>query len=121
MTTEIPKEKWAEFFNELSKRRFGWVTKIEVLDESIGDQILSENLPLGGVTFEENADKREIEISVGKDFDRHQTHTISNPVKVEYLDEGNIFGGVIEIEEQNKTHTIVRLLNPLPIDLSFIV
>ena len=121
MTTEIPQEKWAEFFDELSRRRFGWQTKVEVLDASLGDQILSEGLPFDGLTFEEKAGRREIELSVGKTRDRHQTHKISNPVKIEYLDNGDLLGGVIEIEEENKTRTLVRLLNPLPIDLSFIV
>ena len=121
MTTEIPKEKWAEFFNELSKRRFGWKTKVEVLDASLGAAILSEGLPFDGITFEEMPNRREIELSVGKTFDQHQTHKISNPMKVEYLDNGDFFGGVVEIEEENKTRTLVRLLNPMPIDLSFIV
>ena len=121
MTTEIPKEKWAEFFNELSKRRFGWKTKVEIHDESLGDRILSEGLPFDGITFEEMPGRNEIELSVGTTFDRHQTHKISNPLKIEYLDHGDFFAGVIEIEEENNTRTRVRLLNPLPIDLSFIV
>lgn len=121
MTTEIPQEKWDDFFNELSKRRFGWKTKVEVLDASLGDQIISEGLPFEGLTFEKKSGRREIELSVGETFERHQTHTIPNPVKVQYLDNGDFFGGVIEIEEENKTRTLVRLLNPLPIDLSFAV
>jgi hypothetical protein len=121
MTTEIPKAKWTEFFNELSKRRFGWKTKVEVLGETLGASILSEGLPFDGITFEEMPGRKEIELSVGKTFDQHQTHKISNPVKVEYLDNGDFFGGVIEIEEENETRTLVRLLNPLPIDLSLIV
>ena len=121
ITTEIPKEKWAIFFNEFSKRRFGWKTKVEVRDTSLGDQILSVGLFFHGLTFEEKSGRHEIELSVGKNFHVHQTHTISNPVKVEFQHDGEYFGGVIGIEDENKTRTLVRVLNPVPIDLSFVV
>ncbi len=119
MTIEIPKEKWTEFFDDLSKRRFGWETKIEVLNESIGDQILSEGLPLGGVTFEEKAGRHEIEIAVGETADNHQTHNISNPAKVAYLDEGDFLGGVVEIEDENNTKTLISLLKPMPVYVGY--
>jgi hypothetical protein len=119
MTTEIPKEKWSEFFNDLSRRRFGWTTRIEVLDDAVGDQILSEGLPLNGIIFEARSGRQEIELLVGENADYHQAHKIPNPVKVEYLDEGNFLGGVIEIEEENKNRTLVQLLNPMPIYLGW--
>lgn len=119
MTFDIPKEKWKEFFDDLSKRRFGWETKIEVLDESVGDQILSEGLPLNGVTFEEKAGRQELEIAIGETTSNHITHNIENPSKVAYLDEGDFFGGVIEIEDEAETKTLVRLVNPMPVYLGY--
>jgi hypothetical protein len=119
MTLEIPKEKWTEFFNDLSKRRFGWTTRIEILDEAVGDQILSEGLPFNGITFEAKSGSCEIELMIGETTEQHQTHKIPNPFKVEYLDEGDFLGGVIEIEEENKTRTLVRLLNPMPLYVGY--
>jgi Family of unknown function (DUF5335) len=119
MTIEIPKEKWTSFFDDLSRRRFGWETKIEVLSEAVGDQILSDGLPLNGVTFEEKAGRHEIEIAVGDTANNHQTHNISNPTKAAYLDEGDFFGGVIEIEDENKTKTLIKLLNPMPVYVGY--
>jgi hypothetical protein len=119
MTIEIPKDKWAQFFDDLSKRRFGWETKIEVMNESIGDQILSEGLPLGGITFEEKTGRHEIEIAVGENPARHQMHNLSNPVKVAYLDEGDFLGGVIEIEDEVGTQTLIKLLNPMPVYVGY--
>ena len=119
MTIEIPKEKWTEFFDDLSRRRFGWETKIEVLDESVGDQILSEGLPLNGITFDKKSGRHELEIAVGETTDNHQTHNIENPLKVAYLDEGDFFGGVVEIEEETGTKTLVKLLSPMPIYLGY--
>jgi hypothetical protein len=119
MTTEISREKWAQFFDDLSKRRFGWETQIEVLNESVGDQILSEGLPLGGITFEEKRGRHEIEIVVGENVEQHQTHNISNPFKVSYLNEGNFLGGVVGIEEEDGTQTLIKLLNPMPIYVGY--
>ena len=119
MTIEIPKEKWAQFFNDFSKRRFGWETKIEVLQESLGDQILSEGLPLNGVIFEEKSGRSEIEISIGENTEQHQTHNISNPTKVSYLSENEFRGGVVEIEEENYTKTLIRLINPMPVAVGY--
>ena len=119
MTIEIPQEKWSEFFNDLSKRRFGWTTKIEVLDENSGDQILTNGLPLNGVIFEEKSGRREIELSVGETTERHHSHAIANPVKVKYLSDGNFAGGVIAIEEENKICTLVSLLSPMPVYVGY--
>lgn len=118
MTIEIPKEKWSEFFNDFSRRRFAWETKIEVLDESVGDQILSEGLPLNGIIFEEKNGKSTLEISVGENTEQHQTHNIVNPTKVAYLGEnGN--GGVLEIEEETGVKTLIRLINPMPVYVGY--
>lgn len=119
MTIEIPKEKWNEFFNDLSRRRFGWEAKIEVLDEAVGDQILSEGLPIGGITFENKAGKETIEIAVGDTREQHQMHNIFHPAKVAYLDEGDFLGGVIEIEDANKTKTLISLINPMPVYVGY--
>lgn len=119
MTIEIPQERWKEFFDDLSKRRFGWETKIEVLNESVGDQLLSEGLPLNGITFEEKSGRHELEIAVGESADQHQTHNISNPTKVAYLDEGDFLGGVIDIEDENGTKTLISLLSPMPVYVGY--
>lgn len=120
MTIEIPKEKWTKFFDDLSRRRFGWKTDVEVMSESVGDQILSDDLPLNGIVFEEKAGRSQLEISLGETADNHQTHTISNPSKIVYLDEGNFLGGVVEIEEEKSdTKTLIKLLNPMPIYVGY--
>lgn len=119
MTIEIPKEKWKEFFDDLSRRRYGWETKIEILDESVGDQILSEGLPLGGITFETKSGRSEVEISVGETAGQHQTHNIFDPSKIAYLDEGDFLGGVIGIEDEGGTQTLIKLLNPMPVYIGY--
>ena len=119
MTLEIPKEKWAQFFNDLSRRRFGWTTKIEVMNDSIGDQVLSENLPLNGITVEETGDETTIEIAVGPNTTTHQSHTIVNPEKVAFLGDNERAGGFIEFEEANGTKTLVHIIEPMPITVTY--
>ncbi len=115
ITIEIPKDKWSEFLNDFTKRRFGWGTKVEVLDKSVGDQILSEGLVLNGVTYEDKSGNVKIEISLGENVEKHQTHTISNPVKIAYLSENDSHSGVLEIEEENGTKTLIGLIQPMPV------
>lgn len=118
-TIEIPKDKWTEFLNDFSKRRYGWETKVEVLDESVGDQILSEGLILNGITHEDKTGNCTIEISLGENTGHHQTHTIPKPVKIAYLSETNIQAGVLEIVEETGTKTLIKLMNPMPIVVEY--
>jgi len=116
MTNEIPGKNWELFLGQLSKRRFAWATKIEVLNSSIGDQILDNGLPLMGVTYESRGQKSTIEIMVGEGKS-HQTHNIQNPERVTYLGEKDKTSGVLEIAESDGTRTLIHFLRPLPISL----
>lgn len=118
MTFDIPKEKWTEFLNDLSRRRFGWETRIEVISENLGDQILSSGLPLTGVTFQDRAGMMEIEILVGEGTS-HQAHSISNPSALSYLSEPDHYRGLLEIEEANGTKTLLSLIDPMPVQLGY--
>jgi hypothetical protein len=119
MTIEIPQEKWNEFFNDLSRRRFGWTTRVEVMNDDAGDQILSDALPLNGATFEEKSGKSVLVLAVGETAEQHQAHVIANPVKVEFLRNGDFEGGVLKIEEESGTRTLVTLLNPMPVYVGY--
>lgn len=119
MTLEIPKEKWSEFFDDLTRRRFAWETKIEVLSPSIGDQILSEGLPLNGITYKEKDGAGKLEISVGETADQHQTHNITAPTKVAFLSEDRFHDGVLEIEDESEVKTLIRIINPMPIHVGY--
>ena len=79
MSFEITKEYWSDFFNTLSQRRFESRTRIEILEPAMGDQVLSEGMPLNGITFESTGDRTSIDITVVGSRDSHQTHHIINP------------------------------------------
>ena len=119
MTSEIPREEWKMFFDDLTKRRFDWQTKVEIFDEDIGNQTLEDGLPLNGITLEEKADDTFIEIFIGTDDDHHQTHTIKNPTKINYLAEGGKLNGIVEFEELSGTKTLVHIIQPMPIVVNY--
>ena len=120
MTSEIPREQWKVFFDDLTKRRFEWETKIEIFDDDIGNQILDKGLPLNGITIEKKAEDTFIEIFIGTDDERHQTHTIKNPTKINYLGEGEKPSGIVEIVEMNTRKTLVHIIQPMPINVQYI-
>jgi len=120
MNFEIKREDWADFFETLSKRRYEWKTKIEILKTDIGDQILTEGLPLNGFTVESAGARTSIDISVGENTDAHQTHTINNPSKVAFLKAEGNRGNVIDIEEEDGTKTLITFIEPMGIWVGYI-
>ena len=119
MNFEIKKEMWTDFFDSLSKRRYEWKTRIEVFNSEIGDQVLTEGLPLNGFTVETNGDRITIDLSVGENTDSHQTHIIQNPERVAYLAADENHGDVIDIEEKDGTKTLITFIEPMGLLVGF--
>ncbi len=108
------------FFDGLSKRRFEWESKIEIMNAEMGDQMLVNGLPLFGITAEPLDDGISVEIMVGIENEQHQTHSVANPSRIAYLSQPGKTSGVVEIEEANGTKTLIHLLSPLPIKLEYV-
>lgn len=120
MTQEIPKYRWLSFFDNLTKRRFEWRTKIEVISEEIGSQILENGLPLQGITAEIMSDEKSVvEVLVGQDRKHHQTHNIKNPTKIAYLSDDDSPSGIVEIEEADGTKTLIHIMQPTPLAVDY--
>lgn len=120
MTNEIPMHNWEMFLDDVTKRRFDWQTKIEVLSEEFGNQILDEGLPLSGITLERKGDETTVGIMVGTDDDHHQTHNIKNPTKILYLGDDDKPSGIVEIEEADKTKTLIHIIQPMPLVIKYV-
>jgi hypothetical protein len=119
MNLEIKEEEWADFFDTLGKRRYEWTTKIEVLGKEMGDQVLTDGLPLNGITVETKGDFTSIDISVGENTESHQTHNIKNPSRVAFLAAADNHGDVIDIEEEDGTKTLITLIEPMSILIGY--
>ncbi len=113
MNFEIKKENWGQFFDNLSKRRFEWMTEVEVNNAEVGHQVLSNGLPFNGITVETAGDSVSIELSMGETAGHHQSHTINDPTKVAFLAGDATHGDVIDIEEADGTKTLIRFTEPM--------
>ena len=106
-TIEIPRETWAVYFDNLSKRALNEPVRIEVENRDIGDQEMTRKLPLVGIDLDtKGSEAGAIEVSVG-DERRELMHRIDNAVRV-YLkidDDGNI--DCLEIEDQDDGKTLL--------------
>ncbi len=110
MTNEIPRREWKQFFDDLSRDKLDWQTKIEVMNDETGAQILTEGLPLSGFTFENKDGRETIEVMVGSGTENHQTHNISEPSKVYFRQTEDKSSGTIEIEDGSSTKTLVHVI-----------
>ena len=119
MNFEIKKEEWAKFLAALGKRRYEWKTRIEVLNSEIGDQVLTDGLPLNGITVETKSDRTSIDISVGENTGSHQTHNIINPTRIAFLAAAGNHGDVVDIEEDDGTKTLITFIEPMGIVVGF--
>lgn len=119
MNFELKKADWARFFDNLSKRRFEWMTEVEVLGDNVGDQTLSNGLPLNGITVETVGERTSIDISIGETTGHHQTHNIVNPTRVAFLAGDDLHGDVVNIEEADGTKTLIRLTEPMGLLVGF--
>lgn len=119
MNAEIKKENWKNTFDELTKRRYLWKTRIEVLSNAFGDQILSENLALNGITLERRGDMTSIDISVGENTESHQTHMIKDPSRVAILAGDSMHGDIISLEQTDGTRTLITFIEPVGLLLGF--
>lgn len=115
MTQELPKNEWKNYFDELSIEYIDWETKVEILNSSIGVQVLTEGLPLNGITYEERNGQGKIEIIVGNNAKDHQTHSVADPIRVYSRQERDQRGEIIEIEDADGTKTIVHIVRPISV------
>ena len=113
MNFELKKEDWGTFFDNLSKRRYEWITEVEVINPTAGDQILSNGLPFNGITVEPGDEHTSIHVSVGETTGNHQTHTITDPTRVAFLAGDDTHSDVVDIEEADGTKTLLRFTGPM--------
>ena len=119
MEFEINKDDWASFCDSLTKRRFEWITDVEVVSLTSGDQRLSRGMILNGITVETHGSQINIVISLAGNHLEHQTHTIRNPMRIAFLAADDSHGDVAEIEEADGTKTLIRFVQPMGVLVGF--
>lgn len=80
------------------------------MNDETGAQILTEGLPLSGLTFENKDERETIKVMVGSGTENHQTHNISKSSKVYFRQTGDNSNDIIEIEDGNATKPLVYVI-----------
>lgn len=103
-TREIPKETWGTYLSSLSSTERQCPIRIERDDEELGQEVVTEGMPLYGLSMDEKgSDAGFIEVTLGKD-DPVMSHRIegASHLWVEERD-GKIESMDIEDDEHRKT------------------
>lgn len=109
VTRQIPRDEWAEFFDELSDQDETTLVTVEALDDDAGDQIVARDLRLQGITLEEKgSDQGEIEIMLGDAPDVHLSHVIKTPTRVSILETEEGDPQTLQVEATGEPTTLVH-------------
>ena len=112
MSKEIEREEWKDYFAGLTYQLADFETSVQILSAESGAQFLNEGLPLVGISFDEKGNK--IELIVGTGRENHQTHNVFVPKSVAFESAQGNPGGMLDIEEEDGTKTLVRFKQSLP-------
>ena len=107
-TVEIPRDAWAQTFNEFTAIHEGWLVSLDVLGPELGAQPEIHNLPLLGVSADRIDDDGTISISAACSAAGHITHMIHavTRVYIERTDDGA--DAAVQVESADGTTTILR-------------
>jgi hypothetical protein len=110
---EIPSNQWAEFVANFSKFHVGWPVTIETLDQELGDQYLSKDLPLMGMSFDtKGSEPGTLKISAGDNPDIYLDHRVHLPLHIRLEEDTPGGAGSIEIEPAQGPKTLIGFRPP---------
>lgn len=106
---EIPRDQWARFFDDLSRRFEGRPVTIEAYQSDTGAQDEVLELPLVGISADRKGTRAgTIEVIVGTRPDDHLTHTISAPTRVRIQEGPGGAPAALEIGSASGPAALVR-------------
>ena len=107
-TVEIPRERWLEFLQMIHRMALGRPVRLEVARRELGDQEMSDKLPLLGLDLElKGSGRGELIVAVGSDRGE-LTHVIERPMRIAVgLNEGDE-PQWIAVDERDEAVTIIH-------------
>ena len=109
-TRDIPRDKWMETLDSLSRDLRGETVNVQFSDPEMGYQVEMQHVPLVGVAADLRAGGGpRVEVMVGRADFHHTTHSVLDPqaVRLEEDDQGR--PQVLEVEAGNGAKTLVIL------------
>ena len=112
-TTEIARESWSRYFEDLSRELGAYQATVEVDGLDIGAQIEEgENLMLAGMSYDDRDDIVVIGLApIGAK--ESVEHFVSGPQRIYVESADGVLPSVIDIEDAESHKTLVRL-QPAP-------
>jgi hypothetical protein len=110
-TVEIARSDWEKSLDTFSAVHEGWLVSLEVLSPALGAQPVLTDLPLVGVTLDDQRGEG-IAIAAERSAGEHMTHFVASPAHVwlERTDEG--VDVALQIESADGTRAILELKTP---------
>jgi len=94
MTTQIiPSDQWGEFMDHFSREYLDHRVTIQVLAGQSGPQLVADNLPLQGISFDIKGTRPSaLAISAGGESGPHVSHVIEMPLHISSFaqDDGDV-------------------------------
>jgi hypothetical protein len=112
-TTDIPRDQWLSYFNELGRTYQGWGATVEVMGKSLGDQTVAkaEDVPFQGLSYEAKGGSAagDILVEVGDANTAYDVHRVTRPraVRTTQTDRGEEFD--VEVESEDGTICLIHL------------
>jgi hypothetical protein len=113
-TREIPRDQWREFLDQFSREHEGWQVTVEVLADRNGDQIITQEKPLLGISYSgEQGTNANISVIAGEQAADNVNHMVSSPSRlwVAQSDLGEPQG--LQIESETDPTTLVTFRTPM--------
>jgi len=106
---EIPHQQWRQYLDQFSRAHRSWPATVRTVTTQIQEAHDLGELPLLGITDEQQGDRDQIEIILGRPEDSHLSHTIDRPVRLRGAEWNDGYSGRLEIEAADGEVTTVQV------------
>ena len=113
-TKEIPKNQWAKFLDNFSRKHEGWSVTLEIFGTELGAQLQERELAFKGIVDEwDEIRGDQIVIMFGEKPDDHITHSIGCPTQVSLEQTDGGADVALAIKSADGVMALLRFLSPM--------
>ncbi len=110
-TYPIPQAHWRAALDSFSVSHYAWPVSVEIVSPTLGAQPEVVELPLDGITVNDDSAHPAIAISMSRQTPDHVTHMVEDVANVYIRRDGHV-DSAIEIVAGDGTRTILRFSPP---------
>jgi hypothetical protein len=112
-TEKVPRKKWAEFFDSISRSHRGWLATVEEIDPQSGMLTVANRIPFEGIAPSRSGNGAPM-LLLGNTTDDHLDHPLDMPsaLWVEAFEDGT--ESAVEFEYQGGRKTLLLFPSAAP-------